>query len=142
MSGKYNGTSLDSFKFNGSDLDHLKLNGTTVWDRGTPGVAAYLDLTLPSNSSYMVWASFKGNRFYVADGYGTNYAEITQFFNQDYGSQGYHLSYSGTTFHLESPQATGGDHNGEVFTVEYRSRFYGNADFTYSATLHGGSNAS
>lgn len=142
MDTKYNGTSLSSLKFNGADLDYLKFNGTTVWQRATPGVAAKADLILPSMSNLMVWAYFKGRHFYAATGYGLNMSEIKQYFDDAYASQGYTLTYTDTTFHLESPQATGGDHNGEVFTIEYRSRFTGPANYTYSATLHGGQNAS
>ena len=142
MDTKYNGTSLSSLKFNGADLDYLKLNGTTVWQRATPGVAAKADLTLPSMSNLVVWAYFKGTWIYAAEDYGLKMWEIKQYFDYQYASQGYTLTYEGTTFHLESPQATGGDHNGEVFTIEYRSRFSGPADYTYSATLHGGQNAS
>lgn len=43
--------------------------------------------------------------------------------------------------YITSPQATGGDCNGQILTVEYRSRFTGPADYTYTAALSGGQNA-
>ena len=141
MDCKFNGTVLDALKYNGNDLDSLKFNGTTVWQKGSPGVAATLSLTLPYQTNLMVWAYFDNNGIYVGESYGLRVGDIVDNFNSAYGSQGYTATYSGYTINISSPQATGGDCNGKVFKVEYRSRFTGDPDATYSAALTGGQNA-
>lgn len=140
---KFNNTVIENtghVQYNGTELDRLQLNGVTVWEKGFPGKAATLNFTLPS-TNLMVWTYFNGTQFYVADDSGLKIYDIVDNFNYAYGSQGYNATYSGNTIYITSPQATGGDCNGQVLTVEYRSRFTGAADYTYTAALTGGQNA-
>lgn len=141
---KFNNTEIPNtanVTFNGQTVNRVLLNGSQVWEKGSPGVAAKGDLVLPYMTNLVVWAYFKGVWIYAADGTGVRMWEIKQYFDDYTVGQGYSLTYQGTTFHLESPQATGGDHNGEQLVIEYRSRFSGPADQTYVLTLAGGSNA-
>ncbi|MBP5404101.1 MAG: hypothetical protein J6Y17_03315 [Elusimicrobiaceae bacterium] len=105
------------------------------------GVAAQMSFEPVNYSNLMVWAYFNGTCFYVADGYGLNLAEIVSFFNEDYGSQGLQASQQGNILTICSGASDGGDWNGAVFKLEYRSRFMGDADFSVTQTLSGGENA-
>lgn len=141
---KFNGTTIENtgkVQYNGVDLDKVQLNGVTVWEKGFPGRSATASLTLPYQSNKMVWAYFKGTMFYSGEDYGLRVSDIVDNFNVGYGSQGYSATYNGYTITITSPQATGGDCNGQVFKVEYRRSFTGAADNTYQVALAGGSNA-
>lgn len=146
---KFNGNLLDvtnTVKYNGNNLQYLKLNGVTVWEKGFPGKSATGSILLPSQSNYMVWAYFNGSDrshcFYVADDFGLKIYDIVDNFNYAYNSQGYNATYSGNTMYITSPQATGGDCNGQYVRIEYRTKFTGPADGpVYTLTLTGGQNA-
>ena len=146
---KFNGNLLDvtdTVKYNGNDLQYLKLNGVTVWEKGFPGKSATGSILLPSQSNYMVWAYFNGSdrshMFYASENYGLNIANIVNNFNTAYSSQGFVASYSGNTLSVVSPQATGGDCNGQYVRIEYRTNFTGAPNGpVYTLTLTGGQNA-
>lgn len=143
MAFKLNGVEIPNtgtISINGNEIKVINYNGTEVWKKYNPGVSATLSFTFPA-TNLMVWTYFNGTRFYVADDFGLKIYDIVDNFNYAYSSQGYNATYSGNTMYITSPQATGGDCNGQVLTVEYRSKFTGPADYTYTAALSGGQNA-
>lgn len=146
---KFNDTVIENtghVQYNGNELDKLQLNGVTVWEKGFPGKSATGSVVLPSQSNYMVWAYFNGSdqahMFYASENYGLNIANIVNNFNTAYSSQGFVASYSGNTLSVVSPQATGGDCNGQYVRIEYRTNFTGAPNGpVYTLTLTGGQNA-
>ncbi len=105
------------------------------------GVAATLAFAPVNYSNWMVWAYFNGNCFYVADDFGLNLADIADNFNVAYNAQGLSATVQGSILRIASAAADGGDWNGKVLMLEYRSRFTGPADSTVSQALSGGENA-
>lgn len=111
---------------------------TTVVSEGVPATLAFAPV---SYSNRMVWAYFNGNCFYVADDFGLNLADIAENFNVAYNAQGLSASVQGSILRITSSAADGGNWNGKVFMLEYRSRFTGPADSTVTQVLSGGENA-
>lgn len=105
------------------------------------GVAATLAFEPVNYPNLMVWAYFNGTCFYAADGYGLRLDQLIAYFNDAYNAQGLTATRQGNILQVASAAADGGDWNGAVLALEYRSRFIGAADMTVTQTLSGGENA-
>ncbi len=110
----------------------------TVESEGVPARLSFAPVNYPN---LMVWAYFNGTCFYVGENYGLNLDGIAGNFNRGYNAQGLSAYNQGGIFSITSSAADGGNWNESTFSLEYRSRFTGPADFTVTQTLTGGENA-
>ncbi len=107
----------------------------------TDGVKASVSFLPTVDPNYFVWGYFNGEQFFYAHGYGLDIEFLVSEFNRVYGSAGYAAYNLGGVMKIESPQATGGDCNGNTLVLEYRNSFTRPAVYTLSYTLAGGANA-
>ncbi len=105
------------------------------------GVAANVTFSPVNYPNLMVWAYFNGDCFYAGERYGLYLDDIADNFNLAYQDQGLHASAQGDILRITSAVTDGGNWNGATFVLEYRSRFTGEADYTFTQTLSGGENA-
>ena len=140
------------FRFNSADDESDNNDGTFYWevkgyikaDANTSyGQSATCTVTPSRNpaSDEMVWAYFDGTQFYASENFSYDASAIANSFNSQYGGNGYLATVSSNSITITSPQATGGDCNGKVFSIEYHRGFVGDATATFSGTLSGGQNA-
>ena len=111
---------------------------STVVTQGVPATLSFAPVNYPN---LMVWAYFNGTRFYIGDDYGLKLADIADNFNVAYQAQGLSAFVEGNILRITSLAADGGNWNGKVLTLEYRSYFTGPADSTVTQVLSGGENA-
>ncbi|MBR3603332.1 MAG: hypothetical protein IKL48_01360 [Elusimicrobiaceae bacterium] len=110
----------------------------TVVSEGVKASLSFLPIIYPN---CFIQAYWRGERFYDPSGFGFNINEVVQAFNLRCSSSGCIAFNQGGVLRIESPQQTGGSHNGAQLVIEYREALLSAPKLIVTQTMSGGSNA-